>query len=216
MNIKRRKLYKETSALAQKIEEHIQNNLKEYLIISTVFIVGIIIGIIFINKTSQINEITEYIDSVVDSIKTNKNINEIFLLKSSIKKNVIWAILLWLMGSTVIGMLVVYIIIAFRGFSLGYTLSAIIATLKLGKGCLFIFTSMFIQYIIYIPSILALAVSGMKFYNSIINNRQRENIKLEILRHTIFSFFMMLLLILSSFIEVFISTKLLILLIDYI
>ena len=172
--------------------------------------------IIFINKTSQINEITEYIDSVVDSIKTNKNINEIVLLKSSIKKNVIWAILLWLMGSTIIGMLVVYIIIAFRGFSLGYTLSAIIATLKLSKGCLFIFTSMFIQYIIYIPSILALAVSGMKFYNSIINNRQRENIKLEILRHTIFSFFMMLLLILSSFIEVFISTKLLILLIDYI
>ena len=83
------------------------------------------------------------------------------------------------------------------------------------KGLLFILISLFLQNIIYIPAILALAVSGFKLYKSIVKDNRKENIKLEIVRHTIFSFIMLLFLFVASLIEIFISTNILKILIKY-
>lgn len=85
----------------------------------------------------------------------------------------------------------------------------------LSKGLLFIFIAILLQNLIFIPAILALAVSGFKLYKSIIKDNRKENIKLEIIRHTIFSIVMLLLLIVSSLIEIFISTNILKILIKY-
>ena len=77
-------------------------------------------------------------------------------------------------------------------------------------------SSLLLQTIVFIPCVLALAVSGMKLHNSIMKDKRRENIKVEILRHTLFSLFILILLILSSLIEVFISKNILVALINYI
>jgi len=66
-----------------------------------------------------------------------------------------------------------------------------------------------LQNILWIPAILALAVSGFKLYKSIIKDRNKENIKIEIVRHTVFSFIMLLVLVASSVIETFLSTNIL-------
>ncbi len=85
-----------------------------------------------------------------------------------------------------------------------------------GKGILFLISTIFLQNILFIPCILMLAVSGMKIHNSIMEDRRRENIKIEILRHTFFSLFVLILLIISSLIETYISKNLLLFLIKYI
>jgi len=81
---------------------------------------------------------------------------------SSIKKNLLLAILLWFAGLTVVGVFVVYGLICYKGFCLGYSISSIIATLGIKKGCTFIFSSMFLQNIIFIPVIFGVAVSRNK------------------------------------------------------
>lgn len=58
-------------------------------------------------------------------------------------------------------------------------------------------------------------MSGFKLYKSIIKDKRKENIKLEIIRHTMFSAVMLFLLIISSFIESFISTNILKVIIKY-
>ena len=60
-----------------------------------------------------------------------------------------------------------------------------------------------------------LAVSGMKLHNSIMEDKRKENIKVEILRHTLLSLLVLILLILSSLIEVYISKNLLLFFIKY-
>lgn len=55
---------------------------------------------------------------------------------------------------------------------------------------------------------MALAVSGMKLYKSIVKDKRKENIKLEITRHTIFCAIILAVLEISAFIEVYISTNL--------
>ncbi len=119
------------SKIKKTILEHIENNIKEYAIISIIFIIGIVIGVIFINNTSenQSTEITNYIVSFTQDLKDNQNIDNFILLKDSINKNIILAVFLWFMGCTVIGTSIVYLAICFRGFCLGYTISSVILSL---------------------------------------------------------------------------------------
>lgn len=215
---RRYKRRKRESKFKEIIISHIENNIKKYIIVTIIFVIGIIIGVIFINNTSdnQSTEITDYITSYTQDLKNNKEINNILLLKDSIRKNVILAILLWFMGSTVIGISIVYILICFRGFCLGYTISSIILSLGIGKGIIFLLSSLLLQTILFIPCILSLAVSGMQLHDSIMKDKQKENVKLEMLRHTIFCFIITIILILSSLVEVYISKNILLLLIKYI
>lgn len=85
----------------------------------------------------------------------------------------------------------------------------------IGKGITFVLISMLLQNIIFIPAILALAVSGFKLYKSIVKDNRKENVKLEILRHTVFSLVMLAVLIISSLVETLISTNLLKIFIKY-
>lgn len=123
---------KKSSKIKDIIYAHIENNLKEYIIVSIIFFIGIVTGVIFINNTSdnQSAEINNYISTFVQDLKDNKDINDLALLKDSIKKNCVLAVFLWFMGSTVIGISIVYLTVCFRGFCLGYTISSIVMTLR--------------------------------------------------------------------------------------
>ena len=67
---------------------------------------------------------------------------------------------------------------------------------------LFVVSSILLQNILFIPCILALAVSGMKLYKAIMKDKRRETIKLEITRHTIFSCILLMGLELAALVEV--------------
>lgn len=86
-----------------------------------------------------------------------------------------------------------------------------IATLGVKNGIVFILSSMLLQNIIFIPILFALAISGIRLYKSIMKDRRRENIKLEILRHTIFSAILAVALVLASFAETYVSSNILML-----
>lgn len=217
MNRRRYRFKSNNSKIKEIVFSHIENNLREYIIFTVIFLIGIVIGVIFINNVSENQglEINNYITSFVSSLKENNEINDFVLLKDSIKKNVVLATILWFMGSTVIGISIVYLIVAFRGFCLGYTISSMIATFGLWKGILFILSTIFLQYIIFIPCIIALSVSGMRLHNSIMKDRRKENIKLEVLRHTVLCTFILVFMIISSFIEVFVSKNILINIVKY-
>ena len=118
-------------------------------------------------------------------------------------------IAIWFFGTTIIGIPIVFGLVAYRGFCLGYTISAIISFMGFTKGFTFVLVTLLLQNILFIPFLIGLAVSGFKFYKSIIRDRQKENIKISFIRHTIFSILMFGGLCASSFIEVFVSTNLL-------
>jgi len=151
---RKRKQYKTKNMILT----HIENNIKNYAIVSIIFFIGIVMGVIFINNTSEIqyNEITSYINTFIKDLKENQNIDNFLLLKDSIKKNLILTIFLWFMGSTIIGVYIVYATICFRGFCLGYTISSIILSLGIRKGnAIFIictFSSNYFVYTMYIST----------------------------------------------------------------
>ena len=203
--------------IKQTIIEHVANNRKEYTIIVLLFIIGIFLGVFFVNnmQESSKEEIQSYINNFIEKMKNLQNIDNMSLLKNSITQNIVFAVLIWFFGTTVIGLPIVFGLILYRGFCLGYTVSSFIAILGIGKGIVFIFASLLFQSLLSIPAILGLAVSGFKLYKSIIRDKAKENIKLEIARHTIFSIIMIAILLVASIIEIFISTNLIKILAKY-
>lgn len=199
------------------IKEHVINNKKEYAILFLIFIIGIFSGVFFINHIQEQakTEITNYLNQFIEKFKSLENIDHIELFKNSVIQNGILAITIWFFGTTVIGIPVVFGIILYRGFCLGYTISLCITIMGLGKGLSFVFITLFLQNLLFIPAILALAVSGVKLYKSIVKDKRKENIKLEILRHTMFSIIMLIVVVISSAVEIFMSTNGLKMLIQY-
>ena len=203
--------------ILEMIKEHISNNKKEYFIVSLIFVIGIFLGVLFVNQIQEApkQEITDYLNNFLEKLKGIPSLDYMELLRNSIWQNVSLAVVLWFFGTTVIGIPVVFGVVLYRGFCLGYTISACISMMGLSKGVLFIYLLLFLQNIVFIPAILGLAVSGFKLYKSIVKDRKKENVKVEIVRHTIFSFIMLLLLMLSSVIEILVSTNILKSLIKY-
>ena len=195
------------------ILRNIHDNLKSYLIVIILFIIGIVAGVIFINNTNETQgaEIQGYINNFISSLKQDYHIDKMELLKSSLWDNFILIISMWFIGSTVIGIPIVFGIVIFRGFCIGYAVSSAIAVLGVQKGIIFLLTTMFLQNIIFIPVIICMAVSCIRLYKSIMKDKRRENIKLEIIRHTLVSIILFIVLVLATLIEVYISTNLLML-----
>lgn len=193
------------------IYEHVINNSKEYIVVTLIFLIGIFLGVMFINNAQevQMSEITSYLNNFIEKLKNIEDLENIKILKTSIFENIVLAISLWFFGTTVIGIPIVFGIILYRGFCLGYTISLIISIMGIGKGLWFIFMSLLFQNIIFIPAIIAIGVSGFKLYKSIVKDRNKDNIKIEVLRHTIFSTIMLICLCISSIIEILISTNIL-------
>ena len=199
------------------IEEHITRNIRTYFILIIIFLLGLIIGLIVVNNSSegQETEIANYINNFITELKNGAKLDYFKLLKNSFGNNLFLVIILWFMSSTVIGIPIVYGIIGYKGFCMGYTISAVVMTLGTGKGIAFSLTSMLIHNIILIPCMLAVAVSGINLYKSIIKDRRKENIKIEIIRHTIFCLIMLAVMAIGALIETYISSNLLVDVVNY-
>ncbi len=118
------------------LTQHIKTNIKDYLILSIVFIIGVMIGVIIINNSDEQskNEISGYINGFVNVIQDEKyEVDKVKLIKISIIENLKMVGIIWIAGSTIIGIPLIYIISSYKGVCIGYTISAIILTLGIGK-----------------------------------------------------------------------------------
>ena len=113
------------------INKHVLNNKKEYILVTLIFIIGIFLGVMFINnsKEEQRAEITAYLNNYVETIKNTEKLETTKMLKTSFLHNIGIGIALWFFGTTLIGIPIVFGIILYKGFCLGYTISATIITL---------------------------------------------------------------------------------------
>ena len=199
------------------IEEHITRNIRTYFILIIIFLLGLIIGLIVVNNSSeeQETEITNYINTFITELKNGSKLDYFKLLKSSFGNNLFLVIILWFMSLAVIGIPAVYGMVGYKGFCMGYTISSVVMTLGTGKGIAFVLSSMLIHNIILIPCMLAVAVSGINLYKSIMKDRRKENIKLEIIRHTVFCLITLAIMAIGSLIETYISSNLLVSVVNY-
>lgn len=197
------------------IKEDIVNHAKAYFIVVIIFTVGVFLGVLLVNKTENKSEIEKYINSYIDETKQIQNANYFDELQKDIRSKITLTFFLWFAGTTIIGIPIVLGIILFRGFCLGYTIASCIFVLGKVKGLIFVIITVFLQNAIFIPALMILGVSSIKLYTSIIKDRRKENIKVSILKHSIVSIMVMIVLIVSAIVKIEISYRMIVNLIKY-
>lgn len=200
------------------ILKNLQENKKIYILLLIFLLIGIVLGVFFINNSdeAQKNEVSEYINNFVTTLKNNNTIDKNELVHVSLKRNILMGIILWFIGSTIIGLPLIYFFVLYKGLCIGYTISGAIIALGTGKGVAFCLGSILFHNIIFIPALFFIAVSSTKLCYAIMKNRTKENIKLELIRHSILAVITTLFFMLSALIEVYISTNLLTFIAKYI
>ena len=86
------------------IKQHILNNKREYIIVTLFFIIGIFLGVLFVNniKDEPREQIGTFVNDYITKMKGTDNINNIDIFKSSIKQNLLITLGIWFFGTTVI------------------------------------------------------------------------------------------------------------------
>ena len=200
---------------------YVEKNIKEIILITLIIFIGLIIGIIYINSLTveNISKVDSHVNSVVDYIKElnceESKIDNTVILFSNLKRNILYIMLIGLFSLCIIGLPIMYLLIGFKSFSLGYTMSAILATLGTKSGIIFICSSMILHNIIYLIGIYLISISGIDLYKEIVVNKS-ENIKLKIISHIIFIVISVLISVFAALVETFVSNNLFIMLKDFI
>lgn len=100
-------------------------------------IVGIIVGAVFVTILNESDQtlITEYLNSFLGNIENNK-LNYISSFKNSLISNIIFVLIIWLLGISIIGLPIMIFMYFSKIFVLGFSIGSIIVNFHL-KGIMF-------------------------------------------------------------------------------
>lgn len=91
---------RQKSMLKNMILGYINENIKIYAIVTLMFLIGWVIGIIFVNNSQEVQQeqINGYINTFIQGIKADAEISKPEILKNSILSNLGITVLLWFLG----------------------------------------------------------------------------------------------------------------------
>lgn len=119
-----------------------------------IFIIGlgIISGSIFLVSLNNTDKelVIEHIKTFMENINTN-NINNLSAFKNVFTENMIFTILIWLFGMSIIGIIFNVFLVYFKGFILGFTVSSFFLVYKykgLLAGLIYIFPTSIINILV--------------------------------------------------------------------
>lgn len=188
---------------------HINKNRNLYIKISIFFIIGVCLGVFCINNLPENNLdfLKQYFYTFKDNIVGLENTEIQTLFLNSLISKFKFIGIIFILSCTIIGGIFIYICILYKGFTIGYVISAVLKTYGIRKGILFSAITLGLQNLIYIPCIIFFSVYCIIFCKKIKNNS--VDIKTNFLILFIVFFIILMISTISSTFELGISYKIL-------
>ena len=161
-----------------KLKGTIKVNKKTLLFFTILLIIGIIAGSIFMAILSETDKklVTDYFNNYISNIENNK-LNYLESIKNGLFNNLLYIIIIWILGISIIGIPIVTIMFFIKSFTLGFSIASIVFNYKL-KGCLLNFINIFPHQIIYFLIYMLITpysiFFSLKMINSIINKKNMD------------------------------------------
>lgn len=158
-----------------KLKGTIKVNKKTLLFFTILLIIGIIAGSIFMAILSETDKklVIDYFNNYISNIENNK-LNYLESIKNGLFNNLLYIIIIWILGISIIGIPIVTIMFFIKSFTLGFSIASIVFNYKL-KGCLLNFINIFphqmIYFLIYMLITTYSIFFSLKMINSIINKK---------------------------------------------
>ncbi|KGG81404.1 hypothetical protein Y919_00130 [Caloranaerobacter azorensis H53214] len=187
---------------------HFQKYIFLYFLVIVFLMIGISTGAITIRTVDDTarEQIINYLGSFSNIINKDADLNTIKVFRYSITNNIQTIIAIWLLGITVIGVPIVLIIIALRGFIIGFTVAFFIKEFKI-KGLTLSLLYLLPQNIFLIFGFIVTSVISILFSISILKNRinviRRPSFLNRFVNYTITMFIISIIIIIGSLVESF-------------
>ena len=143
--------------------KHIRDHTVLYVITIFMFLVGSSLGAYTVNtlNTFQLQELANYFNYFLAGL-TYWNVNSVIVAQDAILNSLTFIFLAWALGLTVIGIPIILLIVAFKGFIMGFTVGFLVLQ-KGFTGMLIAILSVLPQNFLYVPSLIVCAVVAITF-----------------------------------------------------
>lgn len=150
-------------SLNNTIRRHLVDNIWNYMIVIFVFVLGLSLGAMMVNGIDDVSrsDARVYIEGFLD-LSSQNELQPVYILKQSIKFNLYFTLLLFFSGLTYPGIVIVPLLVAFRGFCIGFSVAFLTQSFG-SNGFLFSIASVLPQNIIYVPIVIVMGVTGLNY-----------------------------------------------------
>lgn len=208
---------KKNSKNKTKLSDLILPNKKINFFIITIMILGIISGSIFLmisnetDKTSVITQIETFFKNI-----SNNSIDNGLAFKNSLIINYLFVGSIWILGLSMIGIIINIFLTYIKGFLVGFSISSIFLTYK-SKGILACLLYTFPTQIINIIVVSLLSIYSIMFSKNLLEiiTSKKNNNRLMLKKYIVILMLCIILSFISSLLEVYVFPKLLKLVVKY-
>ncbi|MCQ2010041.1 stage II sporulation protein M [Sporolactobacillus sp. STSJ-5] len=150
--------------LKKVLHQHISDYLSLYTFVTGLLLMGIIFGAIVVNclPYESKNDLLHYLQQFFGELAKNQVADPRALFKDSLFHDLQYLILIWVLGLSVIGLPLIFLLIFVKGIFLGFTVGFLVSQMGM-KGLMAILVSIFPQNLLIIPNYLFIAVLSVAF-----------------------------------------------------
>ncbi len=144
--------------------QHVQANASIYLFTITLFLMGVIFGAIVVNSLSftQKEDLYFYLGKFFSEIQGGKIASSEELFRQSFLHNVKYLGLIWLLGISIIGLPLIFVLLFMKGIVVGFSVGFLVNQMQ-WDGFLLSFVSVLPQNIIIIPAFIFVGTISASF-----------------------------------------------------
>ncbi|WP_087971594.1 stage II sporulation protein M [Oceanobacillus rekensis] len=192
--------------------EHIKNHSTIYLFMIILFLTGIIFGAVIVNSMDfiQKQDLFFYLERFFVQITEGVTIEKKDIFWQSFVYHAKYLILIFVLGLSVIGLPLVWVLLFVKGMVVGFSVGFIVNQLGL-KGLLLSSLSIAPQNIIIIPVYIAAGTLSMIFslglLNKLFSRRNNQQILQPFLRYCIIFILLLVFSLIAAFMEAYIANK---------
>ncbi|MEF3301889.1 stage II sporulation protein M [Paenibacillus sp. GYB003] len=151
---------------------YMKDHLPLYLFVSVLFVMGVVFGALMVNALSpgQKEEMARHVNSFVQIVNQGSEFGGQGTLWDSFALHLKWIGLIWVLGLSVVGLPLIFILDFLKGVLIGFSVGYLTHQLS-WKGMLLAFVSIAPQNLIVIPALVMCSVGACAFSMYIVKNR---------------------------------------------
>lgn len=141
------------------ITEHIRTYMSLYTFVTALFLMGIVFGAIIVNSLpyGSKSDLLHYMEQFFGELARGQIADPHLLFRESLFNDLQYTILIWILGLSVIGLPIIFILIFIKGMVLGFTVGFLVSQMGF-QGFMTAAVSVFPQNLLHIPNDLFLSV----------------------------------------------------------
>ncbi|WP_040951277.1 stage II sporulation protein M [Gorillibacterium massiliense] len=153
-----------------------KENMPFVIFIAAIFGTGVVFGAVLVSAlTLDMNqELSRHLGNFFQSVDIGFGSDRSRIFWNIFGLNAKWILLIWLLGLSVVGLPIIFVMDFLKGALIGFTVSFLAAQYS-WKGLLFSLVSVVPQNLVLIPLLIIGSVAGMSFSIYLVKNRVLQN-----------------------------------------